>query len=296
MRHDLSLQAIQWEQRGIDARDAGHHAEAEGYFVRAVLEAPDRPIAWLGLALSQIDLQRTSAAIASLYRARDLSPHSGVVNHLLNSLCGTTSARAPDGYVSWLFNTYAPSFDNHLARLGYQGPEMLRQLAVRAGWTADASRTILDLGCGTGLSGQPFTPYAACLDGIDLSAGMLDQARRRGIYSNLHHGEIHAVLGTLPAAAYDAVLAADTLIYIGDVAQLFRLVAERLKPGGSFLFTVEAGKSGYTLTSSGRYKQADDYLCACADGLFDCSDRIKGTIRVEAGQFTPARAYRLTRR
>lgn len=295
MQQDPSLQAIHWEQRGINARDAGRHAEAEEHFARAVQQAPNRPISWLGLALSQIDQQRASEAIASLYRARDLSPQSGVVNHLLNSLSGKTSKRAPEGYVVWLFNTYAANFDNHLARLAYQGPEMLRQLAVRADWCEDKSRAILDIGCGTGLSGQPFLPYASRLDGIDLSPGMLNQARRRGIYDDLHHGEAHAVLGAMPSGIYDTALAADTLIYIGDVAELFRLVADRLKRGGSFLFTVETGEHGFALTPSGRYSQADAYLRNCAAGLFDCTDSIAGTIRVEAGQFTPARAYRLIR-
>lgn len=295
MQHDPDLQAVHLEQRGIDARDAGRHAEAESYFARAVLKAPARPISWLGLALSQIDQQRVSAAIASLYRARDLSPQSGVVNHLLDSLSGTTSARAPESYVIWLFNTYAANFDNHLARLAYQGPDMLRRLALRADWCEDKSRAILDIGCGTGLSGLPFAPYASRLDGIDLAIGMLNQARRRAIYDDLHHGEAHAVLSAMPENSYDTVLAADTLIYIGDVAELFRLVATRLKPGGSFLFTVETGETGFKLTQSGRYNQSDAYLRDCAAGLFAFSDHIEGTIRIEAGKFTPARAYRLTR-
>lgn len=296
MKHERTFDAVRFEQRGIHARDAGHHAEAEAHFVQAVAHDPGRPLSWLGLALSQIDLKRPQDALESLHRAQELSPQSGVVAHLIDSLSGHTSARAPDTYVSWLFNTYAEGFDMHLARLGYQGPAMLHRLAIRAGWAADGSHSILDLGCGTGLSGLPFLPYAAQLDGVDLSTGMLEQARRRGIYTGLHHGEAHAVLRSLPAGDRDMVIAADTLIYIGDVAELFRLVAAHLKPGGSFLFTVETGEQGFTLASSGRYQHADDYLQACAGGLCDFADRIEGTIRVEAGRLMPARAYRFTRR
>lgn len=296
MKHERAFDAIRCEQRGIHARDAGNHAEAEEHFTQAVTHDPARPLSWLGLALSQIDLKRPDAALQSLRRARELSPQSGVVAHLLDSLSGRTSARAPDTYVSWLFNTYADGFDLHLARLGYQGPAMLHRLAIRAGWVADGSHSILDLGCGTGLSGLPFLSYAARLDGIDLSTGMLEQARRRGIYTDLHHGEAHAVLRGLPAGDRDMVIAADTLIYIGDVAELFRLVAAHLKPGGSFLFTVETGQQGFTLAPTGRYQHSDDYLQGCADGLFDFADRIDGTIRVEAGRLMPARAYRFTRR
>lgn len=295
MKHERTFDAIRFEQRGIHARDAGHHGEAESYFTQAVAHDPARPLSWLGLALSQIDLKRPDDALQSLRRAQELSPQSGVVAHLLDSLSGHTSARAPDTYVSWLFNTYAEGFDLHLTRLGYQGPAMLHRLAIRAGWAADGSRSILDLGCGTGLSGLPFLSYAAQLDGVDLSTGMLEQARRRGIYTGLHHGEAHAVLHDLPVGDRDIVIAADTLIYIGDLAELFRLVAAHLKPGGSFLFTVETGERDFTLAPTGRYQHSDDYLLACANGLFDFADRIEGTIRVEAGRFMPARAYRFTR-
>lgn len=296
MKHERAFDAIRYEQRGIHARDAGHHAEAEEHFTQAVAQDPARPLSWLGLALSQIDLKRPGAALQSLRRAQELSPQSGVVAHLLASLSGQTSARAPDTYVSWLFNTYAEGFDQHLTRLGYQGPAMLHRLAIRAGWTADGSRSILDLGCGTGLSGLPFLSYAAQLDGVDLSTGMLEHARRRGIYTDLHHGEAHAVLRDLPGGSRDMVIAADMLIYIGDVAELFRLVATHLKPGGSFLFTVETGERDFTLAPTGRYQHSDDYLQGCASGLFDFADRIEGTIRVEAGRLMPARAYRFTRR
>lgn len=296
MKHERSFDATRFEQRGIHARDAGQHAEAEMHFAQAVAHDPARPLSWLGLALSQIDLKRPDAALHSLRRARELSPQSGVVAHLIDSLSGHASTRAPDTYVSWLFNTYAEGFDSHLSRLGYQGPAMLHRLAIRAGWAANGSHSILDLGCGTGLSGLPFLSYAAQLDGIDLSTGMLEQARRRGIYTDLHHGEVHAVLRGLPAGSRDIVIAADTLIYIGDVAELFRLVADHLKSGGSFLFTVETGEQGFTLAPTGRYQQSDDYLQACADGMFDFADRIEGTIRIESGRLMPARAYRFTRR
>jgi predicted TPR repeat methyltransferase len=296
MKHERSFDATRYEQRGIHARDAGQHAEAETHFAQAVAHDPGRPLSWLGLALSQIDLKRPDAALQSLRRARELSPQSGVVAHLIDSLSGHTSTRAPDTYVSWLFNTYAEGFDTHLTRLGYQGPAMLHRLAIRAGWTADGSHSILDLGCGTGLGGLPFLSYAAQLDGIDISTGMLDQARRRGIYTDLHHGEAHTVLRGLPSGSRDIVIAADMMIYIGDVAELFRLVAAHLKPGGSFLFTVETGEQDFTLAPTGRYQHSDDYLQVCADGLFDFADRIEGTIRIEAGRIVPARAYRFTRR
>lgn len=295
MQHDVALNALAWEQRGILAQDRGNHPEAVSYFEQA-LALSDRALSWLGLALSQIELKRSDEAVSSLRRAKDLAPQSGVVTHLLASLTGGAPVRAPDNYVRWLFNRWATNFDTHLTRLGYRGPEMLHKL-IASKWEPRAAFDILDLGCGTGLSGVPFRPYAARLDGIDLTANMLEQARRRGIYDDLECNELHAALRSRPIGQYDAALAADTLIYIGDLRDLFGLVAQALKPGGSFLFTVETGAEGsaFTLTATGRYSHADDYLRDCATGLFTVAESMDGMIRVEDGVFAEGRAYHLAK-
>lgn len=295
MQAESSVDASEWEQRGIAADSAGQHAEAEQHFARAVALDDSRSISWVGLAFSQINQKRMDDALASLRRAQAARPNCGIVGHLLNALGGGNSQRAPNDYVAFLFNGYAGNFDGHLANLRYQGPQMMATLVQRAGWVADGSRHIIDLGCGTGLSGMPFRAYAARLEGADLAAAMLQQAISRGIYDHLWHGEVHAVLRQLPAASYDTVVAADTLVYIGDVAELFRLTHAVLKPGGDFLFTVETCDRDFALAKSGRYQQSHEYLLRCAEGLFTLADSIDGPIRVEAGQPLPGRAYRFTK-
>ena len=277
------------------AQQAGRHDEAMSCFSRALAQS-DRAVSWLGMALSQIDLKRLDDAVSSLRRAASLAPKSGVISHLLAMLTGQNPGRAPDGYVTWVFNGYAAGFDNHLASLGYRGPQMLAMLADRF-CRPDGTLDILDLGCGTGLSGVPFRPHARHLEGIDLAPAMIEQAHRRGIYDRLHQGEVHAVLARLPDASFDMVLAADTLIYIGDIDLLISAVARILKPGGSFLFTVETGPagSGFRLTRSGRYSHAPDYIRATAAERLQVADHDDGMIRVEAGLFAEGRAWRLVR-
>lgn len=296
MQHPVELDPIRWEQRGIHALEAGRHAEAEVCFAKAV-EQTDSALSWLGLAMSQIDQRRNAAAIDSLKRAKQLSPQSGVVGHLLASLEGGKPERAPETFVNWLFNSRASHFDSRLSSLAYRGPEMLRQLAVNAGWSPDASRRIVDLGCGTGLSGVPFRPYAARLDGIDMVPGMLQQVQRRGIYDSLQQNELHAALHALADNTYDVALAADTLIYIGKLDELFIELDRVLAPGGSFMFTTELGApgSGYVLLPTGRYSHAEDYLLACAGDRFRLEDRVDGCIRVEDGRMTAGGAYRFTK-
>jgi len=295
MQAESSVDASEWEKRGIAADAAGQHAEAEQHFSRAVALDDSRSISWVGLAFSLINQKRTDDAVTSLRRAHAARPTCGIVGHLLNAMTGSNSQRAPNDYVAFLFNGYADNFDGHLANLQYQGPQMLATLALRGGWAADGSRRIIDLGCGTGLSGMPFRAYAARLEGADLAAAMLQQAINRGIYDHLWHGEVHAVLRQLPPASFDAAVAADTLIYIGDLAELFRLVHAVLKPGGDFLFTVELTNGGFTLVKSGRYQHGHDYLLRCAEGLFTLADSLDAPIRVEAGQALPGRAYRFVK-
>lgn len=295
MQADPSTEAADWERRGIEADSRGQHAEAEACFARAVARDDSREISWVGLAFSQINQKRTDDAVASLRRANAARPDCGVVNHLLKAMTGETTSRAPVDYVTFLFNGYAANFDQHLASLQYQGPQMLGQLIQRADWPADGSRRIIDIGCGTGLSGLPLRAYAGHLEGADLSAGMLEQALKRGVYDHLWHGEAHAVLRRLQTGSYDSVAAADTLIYIGDVAELFRLIHAALKPGGDFLFTVETCNAGFVLVKSGRYQHSDDYLRQCAAELFTCADRIDGAIRTEVKDAIPGSAYRFTK-
>ncbi|WP_374467227.1 methyltransferase domain-containing protein [Ferrovibrio sp.] len=295
MQRDPSAEAADWERRGIEADSRGQHAEAEACFAKAVACDDSREISWVGLAFSQINQRRTDDAIVSLQRANTARPHCGVVSHLLKAMTGETTSRAPNDYITFLFNGYAANFDQHLTSLQYQGPQMLAQLIQRAGWAADGSRRIIDIGCGTGLSGMPLRAYAGHLEGADLSASMLEQALKRGVYNHLWHGEAHAVLRRLPAGSYDAVVAADTLVYIGDVAELFRMVHAALKPGGDFLFTVEACDEGFTLVKSGRYQHSHAYLQQCAAGLFTCADRVEGAIRTEAKQAIPGYAYRFSK-
>ena len=67
---------------------------------------------------------------------------------------------------------------------------------------------------------------------------------------------------------YDIVVAADVLSYVGDLSQIFKQVANVLRPGALFAFTVEAASSdepvasdrGYRLLRSGRFGYRKSYI------------------------------------
>jgi predicted TPR repeat methyltransferase len=123
---------------------------------------------------------------------------------------------------------------------------------------------VLDAGCGTGLCGAELRPYARRLTGVDLSGGMLEQARGKGGYDALVEAELTDFLQRSPEA-YDLVVSADTLVYFGALEALAAALAGALRPGGCFVFTAERSadaeaREGHKLHPHGRYSHTEAYL------------------------------------
>ena len=184
-------------------------------------------------------------------------PNDAEVRHMLAAFGGAaTPERASDSYIRTLFDPFAESFDQNLARLGYRAPQEVARLLselLRARGRERVGR-LLDAGCGTGLSGVPLRPLTEWLEGVDLSGGMLAKARQRGGYDALHEGELAAWLAACPDR-FDAVACVDTLIYFGALGPLLAGVAAVLNPGGLFIASAERldGDEDWRLGHSGRY-------------------------------------------
>jgi predicted TPR repeat methyltransferase len=208
-----------------------------------------------------------------------------------------TRPRSDARYVRHLFDQFSADYDARmLGQLGYGAPGILRRLADLVGLALREGLTILDLGCGTGLAGTAFVDLAARLDGIDLSPSMIAKAGARNIYDALQVGDIETATADT-GRLYDLVIAADTLVYLGDLAPLFRNVATALVPRGMFLFTVERKDGeGYELGPKRRWRHAETYLRRQAEiaGL-DMAGFLECQPRTEAGQPVEGFAVALTR-
>ena len=164
--------------------------------------------------------------------------------------------RASDAYVEMMFDRVAPRFDAKLAHLAYRAPRLVADALATALAAPVARLAVADLGCGTGLCGPLLRPWAARLAGCDLSAEMLERARRRGAYDDLHKEELTAFLRARPGA-FDLLVAADTLIYFGALREVAEAAHGALHPGGLFVFTLEAlgadATAAHRLQDTGRY-------------------------------------------
>ena len=134
------------------------------------------------------------------------------------------------------YRDWAASYDAEITENGYQTPRRCAQALARHCDNPEAS--ILDIGCGTGLSGLAFRSAGFVnLSGNDLSQEMLDIAKTRDIYTNLTLADLNHPLD-FAQGSFD-VIAAVGVISVGHapptaIEQMF----DKLGPGGFFVFSI----------------------------------------------------------
>lgn len=209
------------------------------------------------------DLAEPDKARAAFRQAQALDLDDALGTAALIAATEASSAADPSrGYVRALFDEYAERFDGELTeRLNYRAPEALRFAIERVAAPLSGGWDVLDLGCGTGLAGVQFRSRARHLAGVDLSPRMIDKARDRALYDALSVADLLEALDAAPAA-WDLIVAADVLVYVGDLAPVMAAAARALRPGGRFAATVERLEEPgtFALTPSRRYAHGADYL------------------------------------
>ncbi|HOP05902.1 MAG TPA: tetratricopeptide repeat protein [candidate division Zixibacteria bacterium] len=226
-------------------------------------------------------------AIAHYQQAVTMDPDNGFGRHILNALTGKNSATAPEDYVRELFDSFAYGFEKQLVgRLRYTVPEQLRHLIDQTA-PDHHYKTALDLGCGTGLMGERLSDLVERLVGIDLSEKMIRQCQSKHLYHELLTGNIDTVNDRL-SEKFDLIVAADVLVYLGDLRPLFESIAAVARPGAIFAFSTEKLEStddDFHLRSSGRFAHSRQYIRKLTDdfGLSEL-DCLETTVRLEAGR------------
>ncbi|HEY7119448.1 MAG TPA: tetratricopeptide repeat protein [Tepidisphaeraceae bacterium] len=251
---------------GRALESAGRHAEALRAFAQAIRAS--RGTVKQSLAASPVSKTRDAYhdpdPLTTLEK-RLTDPKALNFHHAMVANAAVFSpTHVPTDAIANLFDRYADTFDSHLReKLQYTAPELIAQAVARATASDDESKRydILDLGCGTGLVGPLLRPIARTLDGVDLSPAILEKARAKNVYDRLDVGDMVAIVRDRPGA-YNILVAADSIIYTGDLVPLFEAAATSLRPGGVFAFTVEAGTGDRYLLhpKTLRYTHSPAYL------------------------------------
>lgn len=240
------------------------------------------------------------AAAIAYEQALEIDPddHGGVAIRLAAIGRGSVPGKMPDAYVATLFDQHADVFDSILVdQLGYCVPLLVAEQLRK--FTPGPHGRVLDLGCGTGLSGSALRDCSGHITGVDLSERMVETAYDRGVYEDLYTGEAVSFLedfeeedGSRPN--WDLIVATDVFPYLGHIEPFIAAAAARLNAQGLFAFSTEtlpeADFKGlpFTVGAKQRYAHADAYVrTVLADNGFDVLAMDDITVRQEEGTPVP---------
>lgn len=249
---------------GVIFMHQDRHQDAINNFLQALTHQPDYLDAHLNLAATYLKQEKYAAAELHYQAALKLKPDDQEIIYLLKALSQkNTPDAAPTEYLQHLFDQYAPYYDEHLTKhLLYQVPELMHKALLERSHPEDWR--ILDLGCGTGLAGAKFRPYAKELIGIDISAQMIAIATEKNIYDKLKVADVKEAL--LEFHHLDLILAADVFTYIGNLSHIIKTVTHALNQKGKIAFTIEKTDSyPFILQKTARYAHNVGYIESLAE-------------------------------
>ena len=129
------------------------------------------------------------------------------------------------------YKRWAATYDQEVGvDNGYAQPA---RCAAALDGVADRSGSVLDVGCGTGLSGIALRDVGfADLDGCDFSPPMLERAAETGVYRRLFEADLNAGLG-IEDGTYDHAVAVGVFSFAHIRPDALRSVIRAVRPGGA---------------------------------------------------------------
>ena len=238
-------------------------------YEKAIAIKPDYAEAHNNLGNTLKRLGQLDAAVRSYKKALAIKPDYVVPQHMINALTGNTSTKPPKEYVKNLFDDYAERFDDSLVKqLQYKLPFLIKELILKLDPPRNKFERVIDLGCGTGLTGKELRDISNNLTGIDISSNMVNKARELDVYDRLIEGDVVDILSS-SKEKYDLFIALDVFVYIGELTKIIKTVRQCCNKNALFIFSIETQEEdGYSLLKSARYSHSEGYILKTASDGF----------------------------
>ena len=133
------------------------------------------------------------------------------------------------------YDDWAKEYEQDLLPENYTGPEPAVEVLCKY---VSKDAKILDAGAGTGLVGELLHQRGyKNIEAMDLSLGMLEQARQKNVYTELHQGILGEPLN-FATDSFDAIISVGTFTLGHAPSSGFDELIRITKPGGYIIFTI----------------------------------------------------------
>jgi predicted TPR repeat methyltransferase len=137
--------------------------------------------------------------------------------------------------VAKYYNNWAKDYNETLADWQYDAPEQVASLLYSR---LSPQSVILDVGCGTGLSGSALNLAGfTSIDGIDISDHSLEIAGKTGAYRALHTMNLQQLPLPIPNNCYDGIACVGVLTYLTNSIGTLREFSRIVRSGGVVAMT-----------------------------------------------------------
>lgn len=137
---------------------------------------------------------------------------------------------ATDAY----YTAWAATYDEELTRNGYRSPQRCADALARF---VDPATSVLDIGCGTGISGLALARVGyTVISGQDVNAEMLERARILDLYRELWVADLNDPF-PFDVGTYGAIAAIGVIGIGAAPASLLGQALAALAPGGHLVFS-----------------------------------------------------------
>lgn len=126
------------------------------------------------------------------------------------------------------YDRFSSTYEDHRHQ-GYH--RMIDELELELVRRYGSGRDVFEAGCGTGLLLKEASAVARSAVGLDLSRGMLGQARARGL--RVVQGSLTDV--PMPSSSFDLVYSMKVLAHVPPIAAALAELARLVRPGGHLL-------------------------------------------------------------